>query len=219
MGLIPMKDFFKTTIVGGVLFLLPVALVLMVLNHALQLAEKIIRPISQNLDFDHKVAGVGIVTVLTVLLLVIVSFAAGIVARTRAGQRISGWLESSFLGNLPQYQLVKSMGEGLAQIEGADDLKPALISFDGGWRIGYLLESLEHGWVAVFVPQAPTLTSGDVFYLPADRIRLLNISMMQARAIVKHIGIGSGKLLRGTNLAPPAMSAIGGTPEVAGTGS
>jgi uncharacterized membrane protein len=200
-GSFAMKEFLKTTIVGGILFLLPVALVLMVLNHALQLAEKVVRPVSHGLDLDHSIAGFGIVTVLTVLLLVVVSFAAGIVARTRSGTRIKGWLESSFLGNLPQYQIVKSMGEGLAQIEGADDLKPVLISFDGGWRMGYLLESIENGWVAVFVPQAPTLTSGEVFYLPADRIKPLNISMMKARSIVKHIGIGSGDALRGVTLS------------------
>jgi uncharacterized membrane protein len=199
-----MKEFLKTTIVGGILFLLPVVLVLAVLNHALQLAEKVVRPISHGLDLDHSIAGFGIVAVLTVLLLVVVSFAAGVVARTRSGTRIKGWLESSFLGGLPQYQLVKSMGEGLVQIEGADDLKPVLISSDGGWRLGYLLESLENGWVAVFVPQAPTLTSGEVLYLPADRIRPLSISMMKARTIVKHIGIGSADALRGINLSSSA---------------
>ena len=71
-----MKEFLKTTIVGGVLFLLPVALVLLVLNFAFQLAAKAVRPVSHSLSFDHTVAGIGSATVLTILLLVIVSFAA-----------------------------------------------------------------------------------------------------------------------------------------------
>ena len=50
-----MKEFLKTTIIGGALFLLPVALVLLVLNHALQLAGKVVRPISHNLHFDRAV--------------------------------------------------------------------------------------------------------------------------------------------------------------------
>jgi hypothetical protein len=98
--------------------------------------------------------------------------------------------------------MAKSMGEGLAEIEGAQDLKPALISVDGGWQIGYLLEPLDNDWVAVFVPQAPTPTAGKVMYLPASRIRPLDISMRQARSIVKHIGIGSGAALRGIDLTP-----------------
>lgn len=201
-----MKEFLKTTIVGGVLFLLPVALVLLVLNHAFQLAAKAVRPVSHSLNFEHTVAGIGSATVLTVLLLVSVSFAAGMVARTQAGRRISGWFERSFLGSLPQYRLVKSMGESLAQIEASDDLRPVLVSLNGGWQIGYSIETLENGWLAVFVPQAPSPTSGNVLYLPADRVRPLNIPMKQAKSIVKHIGTGSGEMLRGKDLTPPAAS-------------
>jgi uncharacterized membrane protein len=196
-----MKTFLKTTIVGGALFLLPVALVLLALNHVLHLVIKVIRPVLQHLDVDHDVAGFAVATLLAVLLLVIIAFAAGIVARTGIGRRISAWFETSLLGNVPQYQLMKSMGEGLAQIEGADDLKPVLVSAEAGWQIGYLLEVLDNGWVAVFVPQAPTPAAGDIRYLPADHIRPLNISMIKARAIVKHIGIGSGDALRGIDLA------------------
>lgn len=198
-----MKEFLKTTIVGGVLFLLPVALVLMVLNHAFQLAAKAVRPVSHSLNFDHTVAGIGSATGLTVLLLVLVSFAAGMVARTQAGLRISGWFERSFLGGLPQYQMVKSMGEGLAQIEGSDDLRPVLVSLNGGWQIGYSIETLENGWLAVFVPQAPSPTSGSVMYLQADRVRLLNIPMKQAKSVVKHIGLGSREMLRKQDLTLP----------------
>jgi hypothetical protein len=91
-----MKEFLKTTIVGGVLFLLPVALVLMVLNHALQLAEKVVRPISHSLNSDHTIAGFEIVTALTVLLLVIISFAAGIVARRVAADVSAGGSRARF---------------------------------------------------------------------------------------------------------------------------
>jgi hypothetical protein len=66
------------------------------------------------------------------------------------------WSENSLLGGLPQYQLVKSVAEGLAHVESAESVNPALVSIEGGWQIGYLLEPLENGWVTVFLPQAPT---------------------------------------------------------------
>jgi hypothetical protein len=46
------------------------------------------------------------------------------------------WSENSFLGGLPQYRLVKSVAEGLAQIENAEDLKPALVNIEDAWQIG-----------------------------------------------------------------------------------
>ena len=115
------------------------------------------------------------------------------------------WSENSLLGGLPQYQLVKTMAEGLAQVENAKQgVRPALISIEDGWQIGYLLEPLENGWVTVFLPQAPTPMSGNVMYLPATRARPLDIPMIQAMEIVRHIGVGSAKALQGTDLSLPA---------------
>ena len=200
-----MKDFLKTTIVGGVLFLLPLGLVLFILGYALRLATSVAQPISKALHLDQlgDLAGIGITTVVGVILLVVVSFAAGLVARTSIGGRISGWFEGSLLSALPQYQMLKSMTEGLAQIEADTGIRPALISIEDGWQIGYILERLENDWLAVFLPQAPTPMSGNVMYLEADRVRPLGITMVQAMAIVKHIGVGSGQALHGVDLTLP----------------
>lgn len=200
-----MKDFLKTTIVGGVLFLLPLGLVLFLLGYALRLTTNMAQPISKALHLDQMgdVAGIGITTLIGILLLVLVSFAAGIVARTSIGGRISGWFEGSLLSALPQYQMLKSMTEGLAQIEADTGIKPALISIEDGWQIGYILEVLENGWLAVFLPQAPTPMSGNVMYLEAERVRPLGITMVQAMTIVKRIGVGSGQALHGVDLTLP----------------
>ena len=113
------------------------------------------------------------------------------------------WSENSILGGLPQYQLVKSMAEGLAQVENVDSVKPALVSIEGGWQIAYLLETLGNGWVAVFVPQAPTPMSGNVMYLPTDRVRPLAITLAQAMTVIKRMGIGSADALLGVKLERP----------------
>ena len=202
-----MKEFLKTTIIGGAVFLLPVALILFILAHALRLAKGIAEPISKfaHLEQLGEVASVSVVTVLSIVVLVLVSFAAGFAARTKTGRQFTQWSENSLLGNVPQYKLMKNMAEGLAQIESASSLKPALVSIEDGWQIGYLLEQLENNWVAVFLPQAPTPMSGNVMYLPAERVRPLGITMVQAMSIVKAIGVGSGALLRGVDLRLPSV--------------
>jgi uncharacterized membrane protein len=106
-----LATFLKATIVGGLLFLLPVVLLLIILGQAMRLAGKVAQPISAALHVDT-VAGVGGVTVLAVLVLIFISFLAGLVARTKRGNRIMRWSESSLLGGLPQYQLVKTNGRG-----------------------------------------------------------------------------------------------------------
>ena len=168
---ISLTGFLKATLAGGLFFLLPVVLIVIVLNHAMQLAAKVAKPISSLLP-----EGVWGETCLAVLLLILLSLGAGLVARTKAGKRIMSWFENSFLGGLPQYQVMKSMAEGLVHVESAESVHPALVSIEDGWQMGYLLEPLEKGWVTVFLPQAPTPMSGNVMYLPADRVRPLDIT-------------------------------------------
>jgi uncharacterized membrane protein len=184
---------------------LPLAVVLMVLGYLLKLAATAAKPIADRLEGEGwgDVAGIGLVTVLSALVLVVVSFGAGLVARTYLGARLTHRFENSLLGRLPHYQVLKSMAEGLVQLETATGIKPALINIEDAWQMGYLLEPLENGWSSVFLPQAPTPMSGNVMYLPAGRVRPLDITMVDAMAIIKRIGVGSGEALRGVDLKLP----------------
>src|SRR5262245_43448202 len=166
----------ETTAVGGLVFLLPLVLVAILLGHAIGLAGKLAKPITDTLQVDA-VIGSGGEEVLAILMLVAISIVAGLFAHTKAGRTMMRWAESSFLGGLPQYQMVKSMAEGLAQVEGADGARPALINIEEAWQLGYILEPLGNGWVAVFLPQAPTPLSGNAMYLPEERVRPLTITM------------------------------------------
>src|SRR4029079_18207925 len=113
----------------------------------------ITKPISDLLPVEA-VLGIRPETFLAGMLVNFISLVGGLVAKTNAGRRFIRWCENSFLGGLPQYQLMKSMGEGLARVESAESVQPALVSIEDGWQTAYLLEPLENGWVAVFVPQA-----------------------------------------------------------------
>lgn len=200
-----MKSFFKATVVGGVLFLIPTALVVFILSYAVRLVSKIAQPLSEGLELEQlgEVGGIGAATVLAILVLVILCVVAGMFARTRGGRRISHWFEGSLLGGLPQYQMIKSMVESIAQFEASTDIKPALISIEDGWQVGYLLEPLHDGWVAVFLPQAPTPMSGNVMYFPTERVRAIDMTIVQAMTLVKRMGIGSAQALRGADLTQP----------------
>jgi uncharacterized membrane protein len=203
-----MKEFMKNTIVGGAVFLLPVALVGFILSRALRMTKGVAEPLAKGLQLDQlgSVAGVGAAAILSAVMLLLVSFAAGFAARTAVGKRITRWSENSLLGNLPQYHLMKSMAEGLAHLENSSGLKPVLVSIEDGWQIAYQIEQLEDDWIVVFLPQAPTPMSGNIMYLAADRVRPLGINMVQAMSIVKAIGVGSAPALRGVDLTLPSTS-------------
>jgi uncharacterized membrane protein len=206
-----MREFLKTTIIGGLLFLLPLALIVFILGYAVTTVTKALQPISKSLGLDRMVGdlgGVGVATLGALVLLVLVSFVAGIIARTTLGGRFTGWLEHKLQG-FPQYRLLKGMAQGVVHVETKSDLKPALIDIGGGWQLGFVLEALQNGWVAVFLPLAPSGVSGNVVYLAADRVRPLGITMGEAMGIVNSIGVGSAKVLRPADLGVPGAQRAG----------
>jgi len=196
-----LKEFIKTTIVGGIVFLVPLILMVLVLRHAMEFAGKIAGPIAA-LFPENRIAGVALATIIAALVLLLLSFVAGLLARTDVGRNLARWLEDSLLGNLPQYRMVKTMAEGLAQVENSQNLRPALVSIEGGWQLCYLLEEVRAGWVAVFLPQSPTPMSGTVMYMPAERVRPLDMPIGEAMLLVKRLGAGSTQSLRSADLTP-----------------
>jgi hypothetical protein len=48
-----MKEFLRTTIIGGALFLLPVAIILFILSYALRLVKRIAEPILDKLHLNQ----------------------------------------------------------------------------------------------------------------------------------------------------------------------
>jgi uncharacterized membrane protein len=196
-----MRDFMRTTIAGGLLFLLPVVLVLYFLGYAVGLVSGVIQPFLSSRQLSL-LGGVGL-AILALLVLVLMSFIAGIIARTDMGGRFTVWLESTLLGSVPKYQVAKGIAQGFASIENTSGIKPSLISVDGGWRLGYLVGTLDNGWVTVFLPLSPKGTTGNVMYVAADLVRPLDITIGDAMGIVSGLGAGSGDALGNINLSAP----------------
>ena len=199
------KEFFKATVIGGLMFLVPVVLVLVVLGKALQFAGKVAQPIARTLPVSH-MGGVAVATLIAVAILLLIALLAGLAARTGPGRRVTHWFEESILGGMPQYRMVKSLAEGLTQLENGTGMRPVLMRGDEGWTLGYQMEELPNGWRVIFLPASPTPMSGNVIYAEAARVQTLDLSMSEAMQLVKRLGIGSAEKLRGANLAASIQS-------------
>src|SRR5688572_32424348 len=90
----------KSTLLGGILFLLPIVLIAWLLGKALGFAKRLSDPVVTAAGVDS-VAGVATGTVVSILALMLLAFAAGTVARTRMGQATFSKLESSVLSLFP----------------------------------------------------------------------------------------------------------------------
>ena len=191
----PVVDFMKTTIVGGLLFLVPAVLIILLVKNALELARKILMPIEKLLPIEN-IAGAAVEHLLAVVLIIVVCFAAGLAARTSPGAKLNAWLERAILRRVPGFGLIKRVTREMVNMESQSDLSVALARIEDAWVLSFIVEKLENGLLAVFVPSAPTPAVGSIYYLTEDRVKRLDVSVSSAIQCIMRLGVGSRELLQ-----------------------
>jgi uncharacterized membrane protein len=198
-----MARIFRTTVLGGVLFLLPVIVIFVILRQAVALIKPAMAPLVSRFP-ERPIAGVSVATLAAVAALVVICFLAGLIARSGPARKVTGLLEWTLLAQLPGYMLVKSFFTGVAQFGDAEGgVSTVLARIEDAWQLAFLVETHDDGMRTVFVPGAPSPTSGSVYYLSADRVRPVDIPIQQAVGTIRRLGAGSEDLLRG-KLGEPA---------------
>jgi uncharacterized membrane protein len=194
--------FIKTTLVGGALFLLPLILVAFLIHKAVGFLQKFVGPLSREMHFLDFLPGHILAYALSLLLLVLIAFAAGLVARTRIGTSITSRLEGLILHRIPGYKMLRSMGHGSLGVPDEGDVKTVLARVDETWLIGFLIEESRSGLLTVFVPSAPTPTGGSLYFLTEEQVRRVDVPVHEAIRCLMKLGVGSAKLLERAMPAP-----------------
>ncbi len=185
----------KTTIIGGIVFLVPIVIVVAIIGKAFEIMRTVAHPLSALVPLDT-VGKIAIVNLIAIALIVLVCFLAGFAARTETAARFVRALESKFLSHIPVYAFVKGMTASIAGTEDREEMTPVLVRLDDYSQIAFEIERLEGGDVAVYLPGAPNPWSGSVCIMTEDRVQPIDASMMAAVQTIRHLGKGSGELLR-----------------------
>lgn len=180
--------FIKTTITGGILFLLPVILLIIIFTKAYNIFHVVSAPLSEKLP--ELIFGLDGSNLITILLLVFICFFSGLLFRSRL---VKGWIqkiEDNILVNFPGYALMKSITAGAVGKQSDTDMAPILIHEDDTWSLAFLVEKGEK-FSTVFIPEAPKHDSGEVKIIPTNRIEKLDISVHKFTQIIKTFGKGA----------------------------
>jgi uncharacterized membrane protein len=200
-------QFLRTTLVGGLLFLVPIVVLVVVLGKTLAVVLKVVEPLAEHLPV-HSLIGLRTPLLLAVAVVVVFCFLAGFFARTAAAKGLVRRLEAAVLSNVPGYEFLKGMGESMLGVEKSGACPVVLAHFDDSWQIGFQIEVLENGFVVVFLPGAPDPQSGAVCLMTPDRVTPVNLPPAATLKCLKRLGAGSNALMRGLSIvAVPAKQA------------
>jgi uncharacterized membrane protein len=186
--------FLRATLVGGILFLVPLILVVFVIGKALDIAARVVEPLAAALP-AHSVIGLSTPVFLAALLIFLFCMLSGLFARTRAARRIVAWLEGGVLTSVPGYEFLKNVGQTVLGVTPPHMPPAVLVRFDDSWQLAFVMDRLADGRVTVYVPTAPNPYSGAVHVVTADRIEALAMSPAAALKCLGRLGGGAGALL------------------------
>ena len=155
-------QFVRTTVVGGLFFLAPIVVLIVILAKAFDYAKKGLNAIVVHIPAASDLSA-GAATVLAVALVALVCFLAGFVARTVTAQRVIDALESSVLSKIPAYDYLKQESASALGVAEIAELPVVFVPMEGGWQLGVQTEALSGGLVSCSCPARQTRIPGRSF--------------------------------------------------------
>ncbi len=189
------KSFLKTSIIGGVLVILPMFIFIMVFKWLFGWVTDIIHPLT---DFIVTKANMSkiIADALVIAIIVISCFIIGIIVKTKIGKFIHEKLESRILKIAPGYSTIKEI---VMQFIGKkfpfSSVVLVRVFENDTLMTAFITDTHEDGSCTVFIPTAPNPTSGFVYHVKNEYLQHVNISVEEAMRSIITCGAGSKKIL------------------------
>lgn len=180
----------KTTILGGIIFLVPLAFLAIILQKVFELSMVVAAPLNRFIPVEH-FAGIAFANLLAILLILFVCFLAGLVARRGMFSRRLKQLDNALFDAVPGYAVVKGMASGIGGDESGNSLfQPVLVRFDDFEQIAFEVEQSDDK-STIFLPGSPSAASGSTVIVESDRITPLNLPPHKAVSLLRAMGRGS----------------------------
>lgn len=183
------------TIKGGIFFLIPLVIVTVVIGKVFLFLKPISHFLVEATGLESSYFSVPFF--LTVSLILICSFLAGLIATSKIGKSIVEWIENNILVVFSGYQLIKSNIEAKAGMENSlgKNYPVVLVPIDG-WMFAFNVDTLKTGEYVVFVPGAPSPWEGNVIIFEPEMVKATNYSQGAVIDIMRQLGINTSKTLK-----------------------
>ncbi|MCD4779899.1 MAG: DUF502 domain-containing protein [Candidatus Omnitrophica bacterium] len=190
------KKFLSTTLLGGFLVILPVAILAFVFSWLFNFVTKLIRPLTNLIVAKSDIKGFLAAT-LVLFIISFVCFFVGFFVRTRLGHFIFIILEKNILKKTPGYSLVKETVAQLFDNKNSPFSSVALAQVYGNQTLVtcFITDRHEDGSYSVFVPTGPNPTSGNIFHLKGKYVHAVDVSVEETMRSIISCGAGSKKLI------------------------
>ena len=183
------KNMIKTTMIGGLIFLLPLVFVTAILAKAFKVMLVIAKPLDKLIPTEQ-IGGVALVNILAILLIVVACFVAGIAAKSYFGKRLFEWFDDKLMMFLPGYVFMRGItAEHSDELE-KNPMTAVLAKLDDSTQLAFEVERTDDGVVTVYLPGAPNPWSGTIVLMDEARIEPLDQQVFETVQRIRRLGRG-----------------------------
>lgn len=184
--------YLKATITGGILLLVPLLVLALAIIKIVQLLRRAVVPIAHHFPIPD--LGIGKDTLLSILLLLLLSFCAGLFMYTRLARQFKQILEDQILVHVPGYTYLKALSTDKLLQNPNSTWKPAVLQGEGQGSICFVVEESEH-FYSLFLPSSPSPSSGSVCVRNKNEVILLKATFSETVIMLKQLGKGAAAML------------------------
>jgi len=184
-------EFTKTTLIGGVLVVLPIYVSALLLVKTLSGIVALLSPVTAQLPADAQFR-----RIIAFLIVVLVCFVAGLLVRTGTGLRAKNAFERMLLDKIPGYTLLRGLAGRLAGENKSEMFTVALAEIEEALVPAFIVEELDDGRYVIFVPSVPTPAAGAIYIIARERVHLVDVSFTKAVSVISKWGAGAGDLIK-----------------------
>lgn len=189
--------FVRATALGGVLFILPLAVVIGLLGYVYSFVVVLYDPLKEWIPV-RTAAGIALLFGAAIGLLLLACFIAGLMAHRAIGRRVSQFVEKYLTTFFPKYAIYKDILAGnIGGTWNVPSLKPVTVTTPDCQRIAFESDRLKDGSVVIFFPGAPDPWIGSVGTVSAENVKPLDIPFNDVVGLLEQLGRGSAARLGG----------------------
>ncbi len=143
-----LADFTKTTLIGGLLIILPIYVAVLLLAKATSGLLRLLDPLASRIPAAEQFRAI-----VAILLLVAIWFIVGVVVRTGPGLRAKNALEQAVFDKMPGYTFLRGLAKRLTGKSEEQTLQPALVEIEEALVPALIVEELEDGCTQSLSPR------------------------------------------------------------------
>jgi uncharacterized membrane protein len=182
-------EFIRTTLIGGVLIVLPIYVSILLLAKSLSIVVKLLSPLTAQVP-----ATIQFRQLIAIAIMISLCFMAGIIVRTGPGLRAQHAFERSLLNRIPGYAIVRGLTARMAGRQEDDMFAVALVEMDDGIVMAFVVEHHDDGAYTIFIPSVPTPAVGAVFIVAKERVQIVDVPFAKAASVISKWGTGAADL-------------------------